>query len=151
MATATKKKTKTKTKTKAVPPPNAFIGRATKPKHADLAHALHESIGLWDALVEGLETEFGLKQEWNSYSAKYGWSLRLKKKDRNIVYLAPYDGEFAVMLLLGAKALAAAKQELRTEVFAGAIKYPEGTAIRVPVHSQADFAVVRRLVAAKLA
>ena len=145
MATAAKKKAKA-----PALPPNAFIGRATKPKHADLARALHESVGLWDALVAGIETEFGLKQEWNSFSAKYGWSLRLKKKDRNIVYLAPYAGEFAVMILLGAKALAAAKHELPSGVFAGAIKYPEGTAIRVPIRSQADFAIVRRLVAAKL-
>ena len=146
MATATKRKTKA-----PVLPPNAFIGRASKPNHAALAHALHGVVALWDALVAGLETEFGLKQEWNSFSTKYGWSLRLKKKDRNVVYLAPYDGEFAVMLILGAKALAAAKKELPDEVFAGAIKYPEGTAIRVPMRSQADFAIVRRLVAAKLA
>lgn len=145
MATATKRKTK-----KPILPANAFIGRATQPKHAELAHALGDVIGLWDALVVGLETEFGLKQEWNSYSTKYGWSLRLKKKERNVVYLAPYAGEFAVMLILGAKALAAARKELAREVFAGAIKYPEGTAIRVPIHSQADFAIVRRLVAAKL-
>jgi len=146
MATAAKKKTN-----QPVLPPNVFIGRATKPKHSDLAHVLHESVALWDALVAGLETEFGLKQEWNSFSVKYGWALRLKKKDRNIVYLAPYVGEFAVMIILGAKALAAAKQELPAEVFAGAIKYPEGTAIRVPIRSQLGFAIVRRLVAAKMA
>jgi hypothetical protein len=136
---------------KPVLPPNAFIGHAAKPRHAELAHALHGAVSLWDDLVAGLETEFGLKQEWNSYSTKYGWSLRLKKKDRNVVYLVPCAGEFAVTIILGAKALSAARQELPDEIFAGAMKYPEGTAIRVPIRSQAEFAFVRRLVAAKLA
>ena len=147
MTPAAKKKTKTKAPDQ---PPNAFIGRATKPRHADAVKAIGATAALWDSLVAGLETEFGLTQEWNFFSPKYGWSLRLKKKDRNLIHLAPCVGEFRIAIVLGAKALAAAKQELPAEVFAGAVKYPEGTGIRMRIDSQADFAIVRRLVAAKL-
>jgi hypothetical protein len=143
MATAAKKAS-------PLVPPNAFIGRATKPKRADLAAALHEATPLWDALVDGFAAEFDLKPEWNSYSIKHGWAVRLKKKDRNILYLGPYSGGFAAMVILGAKALETARKDLPSQVFAGAKKYPEGTAVRVEMRSHADLAIARRLVAAKL-
>src|SRR5690242_7325553 len=100
MVTSAKKKTKTKAPDL---PPNAFIGRATKPRHADVVKAIGATAGLWDSLVAGLETEFALTQEWKSFSPKYGWALRLKKKDRNIVHLGPCEGEFRVTIILGAK------------------------------------------------
>lgn len=105
---------------------------------------------MWDRLVGDLEAVYELKPEWNSYSVKYGWALRLKRRERNIVYLAPYAGGFAAMLILGDKALAAARKSLPASIFAAAKRYPEGTAIRVEVRSAADLAVVKQLVAAKL-
>jgi hypothetical protein len=131
-------------------PANAFIGRATKPRDADVAAALGSAKKLWDRVVAELEGEYQLKPEWNSYSVKYGWALRMKKKDRNVVYLGAYQGGFAAQSILGAKALAAAKKDLPAAVFAQAKKYPEGTAIRVEMRSAADVAVVKKLVEAKL-
>src|ERR1051326_6552765 len=131
-------------------PANAFIGRATKPCDADVAAALGNAKKLWDRLVAELEAEYQLKPEWNSFSVKYGWSLRMKTKDRNIVYLGAYEGGFAAQTILGEKALAAARANLPAAVFAGAKKYPEGTAIRVEMRSAADVAVVKKLVEAKL-
>jgi hypothetical protein len=131
-------------------PPNAFIGRATKPRDADVAAALGSAKKLWDRVVAELEDEYELKPEWNSFSVKYGWSLRMKKKDRNIVYLGAYQGGFAAQSILGAKALAVARQAIPAEVFTGAKKYPEGTAIRVEMRSAADVAVVKKLAAAKM-
>jgi hypothetical protein len=145
MPAAVKKKTKAPDV-----PPNAFIGRATKPRDADVAAALGDAKKLWDQTVGELQREFDLTLEWTSYSAKYGWSLRLKKKDRNIVYFGPYSGGFAVSLILGAKALAVAKKNLPAPVFAKAKKYPEGTAIRREMKSADDIAVVKKLVEAKM-
>ena len=142
---------KVATKTKELARPNAFIGRSAKPRDADVAAALGGAKKLWDRIIRELEEEFELTHEWNSFSVKYGWSLRMKKKDRNIVYLGPYDGGFAASLILGAKALAAARRELSAAVFAGAKKYPEGTAVRVEMLGEKDLQTVKKLVMVKLA
>ncbi len=139
-------------KKKATPstPPNAFIGRTTKPRDVDVAAALGGAKPLWDQVVAELEREHGLKPEWNSFSPKYGWSLRMKRKDRNIVYLGAYSGGFAAMLILGGKALQAARKNLPSGVFADAKKYPEGTAVRVEMKTEGDLEIVKPLVLAKL-
>src|ERR1051326_527512 len=93
-------------------PANAFIGRATKPRDADVAAALGSAKKLWDRVIAELEAEYALKPEWNWFSIKYGWALRMKKKERNIVYLAAYQGGFATQLILGEKALSAARKGL---------------------------------------
>ena len=47
---------------------------------------------------------------------KYGWSLRLKQKSRNIVYLGPAKGCFMVSFVLSDKALNAAKEGTPAQV-----------------------------------
>ena len=126
---------------------NAFIGQAVAPTDAQLSHELGRSRALWDRLIAEVpecETE-----EWNSYSPKAGWALRLKHRKRNIVYLSPSHGAFIATLILGQKAVAAARD-------AGLVtgeekKYPEGTAFRVEVKSAKDVAAVRKLAEIKLA
>lgn len=85
---------------------NAFIDKTTQPNEAELAVELGESIQLWKKLVSDLAGESGVDiQEWKSISRKYGWSLRLKVKQRNIVYLSPHRGCFTASLVLGDKAV----------------------------------------------
>src|ERR1039458_434924 len=91
--------------------PNAFIDKLKKPTAAELTAALGPAKALWDQLLVGLADEHNLTvQEWNSYSRKAGWSLRLKLKDRNILYLTSCRGSFFVSFALGDKAVEAARQ-----------------------------------------
>ncbi|MDD8027520.1 MAG: DUF3788 domain-containing protein [Acidobacteriota bacterium] len=136
--------------------PNAFIGRAKAPSPRDLAVALGSARPLWDEVLETLAAELGLKtREWHSYSVKAGWALRIKKGDRNIVYLIPETGGFSVSVVLGDKAIAAARKTglpaAVLDLIAGARKYAEGTGIRFEVGNSGDVAAVRALAAAKLA
>jgi hypothetical protein len=110
---------------------------------------------LWQQLVADLKRELKLdKEEWNSYSIKAGWSLRLQLKKRNIVYLSPGAGCFLASFALGDKALAAArKSKLPKSVFKiidEAKRYAEGTAVRLEVHEPEDVAVVRTLAKIKI-
>jgi len=110
--------------------PNAFVGKKTKPTSRELAQALGPAYLLWQKLIDDLE----LTPEWNSYSPKAGWSLKLKQKTRTILYLGPCKGCFRAAFVLGEKAIAAAKAEDLPEhvrkLIAGAKKYPEGFAVR---------------------
>ena len=81
---------------------NAFIGRADMPTPKDLSAALGKSYALWKNLVADLKRELTLdKEEWNTYSRSAGWSLRLQRKKRNIVYLSPATGFFLASFIVG--------------------------------------------------
>jgi hypothetical protein len=133
---------------------NAFIGKAKKPTDGELAAELGPARALWDQLVAGLANDGVDIQEWNSYSRKAGWSLRLKHKDRNIVYLSPSRGCFMASFALGDKAMKAARQtglpQKVIKIIDQAKRYAEGMAIRIDVKGPEDVAVVKKLAAAKL-
>src|ERR1035441_3907001 len=88
---------------------NAFIDHAAQPTPEELTAALGPTATIWNKLVGCLADEYGLNvQEWNSYSLKAGWSMRLKLKKRNILYMAPCRGCFRVAFRPGHKAVKAA-------------------------------------------
>lgn len=135
--------------------PNAFIGQPQKPTDAELAAALGNAQALWDKLLGELAAEHNLTvQEWNSYSRKAGWSLQLKLKDRNILYLTPCQGCFFVSFALGDKAVKAARQSgLPPSVIKTineARRYAEGTAVRLEIKKAKDIEPVTKLTGIKL-
>ena len=134
---------------------NAFIGKLTKPTDAQLAATLGPSKKLWDRLIADVSQELKLDgQEWTSYSSKAGWSLRLKRKKRNILYMAPLQRSFRVALVLGDKAITAARKSNLPKpivrMIAEAKRYPEGTAIRMHVTAEEDLPVIKSLAAIKM-
>ena len=133
---------------------NAFAGSRTRPTRTQLSEALGGAIERWDEFVAQATSAFGLKPEWNSFSPKYGWSLRLKKKDRNIVYLSPERGRFMTAFILGGRAVAAVRAgglpEWVREMLDQAPRYPEGTGLRIPVTETTDLGALLDLVRIKL-
>lgn len=134
---------------------NAFIGKPKKPNESELAAELGASKALWDNLVIQLAQDHGIDvQEWKSYSLKAGWTLRLNRKKRAIVYLSPLRGCFRASFALGDKAIAAAKtRKLPASVMktiTEAKRYPEGTAVRIEVKKASDVSNVCKLAALKL-
>ncbi len=93
-------------------------------------------------------------EEWNSSGSKYGWSLRLQLKKRNIVYLGPRTGSFMAAFVLGDKAVAVArKSELPAYVLnmiAEAKRYAEGTPVRIEVSKPEDLELVKILAKIKV-
>ena len=127
---------------------NAFAGKPGAPADAELSAELGPSRELWDRLLADLARECDLTEtEWNSYSPKAGWALRVKKGKRNIVYLSPGRGGFMASFALGDKAAQAARKIVNLD---GARKYAEGAAVRIDVKSAAGVAVVVKLAAIKL-
>jgi uncharacterized protein DUF3788 len=142
-------KTKAKRRASAVSP-NAFVGKSEKPDNHELAAVLGPAKALWDELANDLARENQIDvQEWNSYSPKAGWSLRLKHGKRTIVYLIPLRGSFQAALVLGDKAVKAAQQsvlpaQLR-KIIAEAPRYAEGTGVRIGVNRPEDVSAIKKL------
>jgi hypothetical protein len=148
------KKTKPERRASA-PALNAFAGKTSAPDAQELASALGQTQALWDKLVDDLCKHEVDIQEWGSSSPKAGWSLRLKRKDRIILYLVPMKGSFQAAIVLGDKAVKVARDSklpgrvLKT--LAEARRYAEGTGIRVLVQRPEDLAAMEKLALIKLA
>jgi hypothetical protein len=135
--------------------PNAFIGKLTVPTDPELATALGNAKSVWDQLLAELEQDFGLKvREWKCYSPKTGWSMRVKRKERTIVWLGPHEGSFQVVYILGDKAMQAARATKFpariVKAIAEAPKYMEGSGVRLTMKTPRDVPAVKRLAAIKI-
>ncbi len=136
--------------------PNAFVGKIQKPTDEELSLALGSTAHLWTELEAWLADEYGAAgREWKSISPKYGWSLRLKRKDRTIVHLSPCAGCFRVAFILGDRAVKAALAvglpATVAKDLASARRYAEGTGVRLVVKKPGDLAAIRTLAAIKIA
>lgn len=134
---------------------NAFAGREKQPTETELIPVLGDSYQFWQRLLDELKQEIKIDAaDWHTASIKYGWSLRLQVKKRNIVYLGPRHGWFLAAFALGDKALAAAKSSgLPAAVLrniATSKRYPEGTAVRIEVRNGTDVDTVKTLAKIKI-
>jgi len=137
--------------------PNAFIGCRNTPSDTDVVNALGPSAPLWSELIREVSADLGpVTAEWKGvYPDRYGWTLRLKKKNRNILYLSPCSGSFRGAFVLSDKALAAARQADLPAPVARALetapRYPEGNGVRLEVKRASDLPAIRKLAQLKQA
>ena len=134
--------------------PNSFIGKRSEPSDKELSEALGAARVLWDRLLAELsEQQVSDGYEWNSYSAKAGWSLKVKHGKRTILYLSPCEHSFRASLALGDKAVKAALASGLPapvlKMIREAKRYAEGTAVRLDVKSAKEIDTVMKLAAAK--
>jgi hypothetical protein len=134
---------------------NAFAGQAERPTQKAVETALGQSHALWKQLVSELIDDLKLDgEEWNSSGVKYGWSLRLQLKKRNIVYLGPRCGSFMTSFVLGDKAVAVARKSKLPayvlKMIAEAKRYGEGTPVRIEVSKPEDLGPVKILAKIKV-
>ena len=96
-----------------------------------------------------------LDKAWIFAGAKWGWSLRLRRKKRTVLYMTPCNRHFLVGFALGEKAVKAAHAcRLPNSILAiidEAPKYAEGRGVRVAVKNKKDLAAVKELAAMKMA
>jgi hypothetical protein len=135
---------------------NAFLGKTKQPSQAELADTLGPASKSWNEFIQWMAEEEGVTaQEWKGICVnKYGWSLRLKQKSRNIVFLGPGKGCFLVAFTLSDEALKAAKDAHLPKAVRDALdsapRYPEGNGLRLVVRCAADLPAVRKLAEIKL-
>jgi len=134
--------------------PNAFVGYAKRPASKELADALGPAKAVWDSLLRRLSEQFEPTLEWNSYSPKAGWSMKVKQGSRTIFYMVPCSNAFRVAFALGDKAVQVALQSKLPQrvlrMIKEARKYPEGTAVRIEVKNASELPPILTLAAIKL-
>lgn len=148
MATKTQAvKPKAKGKKTASVSLNAFAGQSAAPTQKAVEAVLGDSYSFWKQLVAELKQELKLDgQDWHTSGVKYGWSLRLQLKKRNIVYLGPRAGSFMTAFVLGDKAIAAVRKSALPadllQTIAKTKRYGEGTPVWIEVKRPEDLAAV---------
>lgn len=134
---------------------SAFDDEAGPPNAGELAAVLGRASELWIGLVRHMsETYPPVAEDWNHGGDKFGWSLRLRRKNRNLLYLTPQLGQFLLGVVLGELAAERAHDEHLAEpvlaVIDSAPRYGEGRGIRIPIRTQDDLAIALALAALKL-
>jgi len=135
---------------------SAFDDKAKQPRASDLQAMLGRSYTHWQELIAHVASEFApLDQSWNFAGANWGWSLRLKRKKRTVLYMTPCQRHFLVGFVLGDKAVKAAHDGTLPDALLaeidGARKYAEGRGIRIRIGTRQDLDNVKRLAAIKMA
>jgi hypothetical protein len=134
---------------------SAFDDGTRQPTPDELAAVLGTAAAAWATLVRHIGERYPpITELWSFAGAKWGWSLRLKRKDRVILYLTPQAGQFQLGVVLGEKAVAAARASgLPEPVLAlidGAPRYAEGRGIRFAVTDEPGVQVGAQLAAIKM-
>lgn len=135
---------------------SAFSDKERPPTSDDVASALGSSASrAWIDLVTAVTQDYaGTSELWHFASAKFGWSLRLRGKDRILLYLIPQQGSFLVGIVLGDRAVAAATASdlprATLDAIAAAPRYAEGTGLRLPVTEASRVPDILRLLALKV-
>jgi hypothetical protein len=135
---------------------SVFDDKHTPPTKESLRDALGKAAPAWTTLKDAVSHDCApLQEEWAFAGPRFGWSLRLKRGKRVLVYLTPCNGHFLASFALGEKACAAASAARLParvlDLIASAPKYAEGRGVRIPVRTERDTGAIRTLVAIKLA
>jgi hypothetical protein len=132
-----------------------FDDESKPPKNAELAIALKGTFLFWNELKKLIALRFNpLSTEWGYSSKTTGWGMRLKNKDRTVLYMTPCEGYFLASFALGEKAVNAAHQDdlpaSVLKVIDSATKYAEGRGVRLEVRNRRDLRNVEKLAAIKM-
>jgi hypothetical protein len=115
-----------------------------------LKQILGERYILFEAL---LAAHSELRPEWKYYGVKYGWSLKLFEKKRNLCFVTPRAGELRVAFTFGDRQYeqvmssgvpASVKNQL-----ADAKRYMEGRGVSLLVEKPAHLKTVEQLLSIK--
>jgi Protein of unknown function (DUF3788) len=125
------------------------------PTPDELTELLGSGIDLWADLQDTVRAgRAPVTERWVYGGRKYGWSCRLERGNKGILYMTPDTGYFRVGLALpDAAREAVLASDLPTglrEALAAATKAIEGWPVRMPVRTADDVAVALRLVEIKL-
>ena len=126
---------------------SALAQKSQSPTDDELRSVLGKTYALWTSLLALVAARIGPTSE--VWKFERGWSLRVLRKDRVILYMTPQVNQFLVSFALGEKAVAAARAAKLLasvlNVIDNAPRYAEGRGVRIPVRSRGQLAALARL------
>jgi len=129
-------------------PPSAFEERSHRPEPAEVELALGTAAPLWTQLVAHVADRYPpIHELWHFAGDAAGWSLRLKRGERIVLFLTPQKDQFLVGVVLGDRGLVPADVLALLET----AKAPWGNGVRLRVSTPRDVRAARALAAAKMA
>jgi hypothetical protein len=134
---------------------SVFDDKSRQPTEADLVRALKGSFVLWNDIKKRIASRFTpVTFEWGFTSKTTGWGLRVKNKERVILYMTPGEGYFLAYFALGEMAVEAARianlPGSLMKVIDNARKYAEGRGVRLRVTSASDVGNIEKLAVIKM-
>ena len=133
--------------------PTAFMDRQHRPTEREIADALGHVAPLWERLIAFVSDAYGIEPTFVPPGRTYGWEVKYRKGGKTLVALTPDEGRFTVLVVLGEKEAAVAREvDLGphvTRVFDEAKQLRDGRWLFVPVESVRDVADVEALLAVK--
>jgi hypothetical protein len=134
---------------------SAFEDRTTEPSRQDLEGVLSESASLLADIERFLVTCCGaFEAEWKYYGKQAGWTIAYAHKERRVFHLIPQAGSFALVFVLGKRAVTAAldsglPDSMKNNIEA-AREYVEGRSVRLDVRTPIDVTIAKELILIKL-
>jgi hypothetical protein len=122
-------------------PLSALTDKSNEPTDEQLHDVLGKAYEVWKDLIDSVEDRIGpVSPVWGYTSKATGWGLRLKQKERIILYMTPQTGRFLVSFALGERAVAEANRRRLSEALLNAIdsapRYAEGRGVRLEVSTK---------------
>ena len=132
---------------------SAFTDKNHQPSEEELRFTLAEAHPAWVQFLEHATSRVSPLSPISGFtSASTGWGLRLRCRERVIVYMTPGQGKFLVSFALGEKAAAAAHAARLSDSILKAIdaapRDAEGRGVRFEVrhaHEVAPLAVLAQI------
>ena len=129
---------------------SAFKEKSRPPSDDDLQAVLGKAYAPWCRLIELVGARIDpITEVWAFTSESTGWGLRLRHKERVILYMTPQPGQFLVSFALGEKAVAAARAARLSATILKAIaeapRYAEGRGVRLAVTNGREIAALASL------
>ena len=119
-------------------PLSALTDKSHEPTDDEVRQALGNAYEVWTQLIDAVAEQIGpVSPTWGFTSKSTGWGLRIRQKDRIILYMTPQSGKFLASFALGERAVAAAKvlklPSALLEAIDAAPRYAEGRGVRLEV------------------
>jgi len=90
---------------------SVFMDKTIKPDQSMLEEKLGATAEFWKELKIHLEENYGpITEDWKFYSQKYGWTLKMLRKKRNLFFFTPLENYFRIVFALVIKLLLLSKK-----------------------------------------
>lgn len=134
---------------------SAFGEKSRRPTDDEVLATVGRAWEAWCRLITLVEERIeDVNQVWGYSGASSGWGLRVRHRERVLLYMTPRQGGFLVSFALGEKAVAAARAarlpKAVLEAIDAAPRYAEGRGVRFEVRTLRQAAPLAALTEIKL-